>query len=422
MRLLAIGLMLSASAAAAPVVLTLAQVQQEAVSHSPSLREQESRLREARFKVDEAYTPAYPTLSLNASGSRLTPPVEVALGGRIIPIQPEYNYSTGLSLRQTLLTFGRLEWAAAASELSEKASRAELQERHRRVREEAALAYYETLLSQEQVRIAEDQLTARRAHLEDARKLVKAGAAAPFDVKRDLAAEAQAEQNLLESRNRAGLARIRLFTLLDRPDQGEELQTGQSLPSPPAAPEEKELLQRRSDLAASRWAMDAARARVELSEAQNQPSLGLQTDYLLRNPTGFAPAAQWTVGLNLQVPLYDGGLTEARAGQAREVVKQLEALYDQACRNAHVELESLKLELQTRFRRLEVTERNLNAAQEAHRIARLRYQNGLSTNVELLDTQAALTQAQQDQVAARYLYLQSLARWTRASAEEEIQP
>jgi outer membrane protein len=144
--------------------------------------------------------------------------------------------------------------------------------------------------------------------------------------------------------------------------------------------------------------------------------MGLQTDYVTRNQVAFSPARQWTVGLNLQVPLYDGGLSETRVLQAREIVEQLQALYDQARRNASLELQSLALELSNRYQRLAVTERNLASAAEAARIARLRYQNGLSTNVEMLDAEAAFTTAQQEKVSARYQYLQALARYRRAAA------
>jgi outer membrane protein len=399
------------------MTLTLEQAQQEAVEHSPILREARSRQREARFRVDEAYTQAYPTVALQTNGSRVTPPVTVDFGGRSIDVSPEYNYTAQLVLRQTLFTFGRLKWSAAAAELNEQAVKAEGEARRRQVLEEATLAYYDTLVGQEGVRIAEDQLRAREAHLRDAQLLVKVGSAALFDVKRDEAALAQGQQQLLEAQNRAALARVRLFTLMQRRDQGESLE-----PAPeilPAAPVQdvEAALQRRPDLAASRWAVAAADARYRLAQTQDNPSLALQTDYTVRNATGFAPPAQWTVGLNLQIPLFDGGLTEARSGQAQEVAEQLRALLDQAERNARLELESLRLDALNRQQRLAVAQRNLESATEALRIARLRYQNGLSTNVELLDAQAAVTAAQQDGVASRYQYLQTLARWRRASAE-----
>ena len=401
--------------------LSLRQTQQEALQNSPSLREGEARVREARYKVDEAYTLAAPTLNLQSGVSRITPPVEASFTGRQLIVTPEYSYSNVLSLRQSLVTFGRLHWSAAASELAEKANQAELQDRRLRVLEEAALNYYETLLSKEQVKIAEDQLKARQAHLQEAKNLVKAGSAAPFDIKRDEAAQANSEQQLLEAQTRAGLARLRLFTLLQRPDRGEELEPVEQLPLPPQ-PDLPKALARRYDLQASRWGAEAARARVQLAEAQNNPNLGLQSDYNLRTQTSFVPASQWSVGLNFQIPLYDGGISDARANQAREVVEQLLALSDQAERNAQLELNSLTLELRNRYQRLDVTFRNQESAQEAARIARLRYQNGLSTNVELLDSEAALTSAQRDRVAAHYQYLQTLARYRRAAAEEVPAP
>lgn len=423
MRLPCVWLLLCTGLAfAQPPVLTLQQAQQEALTHSPLLREAASRQREARYKVDEAYTQAYPTVAINAGANRVTPPVIVNVAGQSIEVSPEYNYTAGLTLRQTIYTFGRLKWSAAAAELNERAVLAEAESRQAQVLEEVTLAYYDTLLTQEAVAIAEDLVKAREAHLRDAVQLVNAGVAAQFDVKRDEASLAQGQQQLLEARNRANLARVRLFTLLERPDRGEQLEPAPSelpLPTPTAV---EVALQQRPDLQASRWAVQAAEARYHLAEAQDAPNLGLQTDYVTRNAAGFVQPNQWTVGLNLQIPLFDGGLAEARAGQAREVTEQLRALLQQAERNARLELESLRLEAANRRERIEVARRSIESAAEALRIARLRYQNGLSTNVELLDAQAAYTAAQQDLVAARYQYLQALTRWQRATGNPRSTP
>ena len=193
-RVTFVGIALSGALTAQPPSLSLDLVCRLALQNSPSLREGESKLPESRFKVDEAYTLAAPTLNLQAGANRITPPVEAGFAGQPIVITPEYNYNTAVSLRQSLFTFGRLYWAAASSELSEKATQADLQNQRLRVLEEASLAYYETLVSRDQVQIAVDQLKASDARLQEARSLVKAGSAAPVDVKRNEAAQASSEQ------------------------------------------------------------------------------------------------------------------------------------------------------------------------------------------------------------------------------------
>jgi outer membrane protein TolC len=395
--------------------LDLAQVRRQALAHSPDVRQYQARLQEAHFKVDETYSQASPTLKILAGASRITPPVEPVVAGRMLNITPEYNYFSTLTMRQSLLTFGRLEWSTAAAELAEKAHQAELEERISRVLEEATLAYLETLLSSEQVSISQDLLQARQAHLQEARSLVEVGTAAPFEVKRNQAALAQSQQLHLDNLNTARLARLRLFSLLQSPDQGQTLEPVSELP--PAPQEDlKQALARRLDLAAQRWAVEAARARVERTQAQDNPNLFLQSDYTLRNATSFLPARQWSVGLQLEIPLFDGGLNQAQTDQAGQIVEQLLAVYEQSERQARLELEALLLEIQSRRERLDVLRTGLEAAQEAVRIARLRYRNGLGTNVELLDSEAAHTSARQDLAVARYRYLQSITRYHRAAA------
>ncbi len=413
-KALLVGLLLTPGLAQAQP-LGLAEVQQKVLQTSPSLREQTAKGKEARFKVDEAYTAAYPTLNFSAGYTHLTPTSQILLGPRAIDVIVENNYSLGLSLRQAIYTFGRLEWSAANAELQEKSSAAERSYQEARVLEEATVSFYEAQQALFQSEIALTSQKARQAHLKQAESLLKAGSAPRFDVARDQAALAGADQAVLEASNRTQLARVKLAVLMgedlgDRPLAGEEGE----LPKPPTKLELEQVMTRRQDLRALEFAHQAAEARIELARASDNPSLNLQSDYVQRNAVGFNPGQQWSVGVQLAVPLFDGGVSQAKAGQAEEVAHQLQAIYDQAKRQVHLEVESLYLELINRFQRIETANRAVIAAREAARISRLRYQNGYSTNVELLDSESALSQAETDLVSARFQYRIGWARFRRA--------
>lgn len=395
--------------------LSLEQVRQLALQNSPILASARARLGEARYQVDEAYSQASPRLKFTAGGLRTSPPVIPFLGGNPVTITPEYSTSAGLSLRQSLWDFGRLQWSAAVAERGEEARQTEFEQKADEVVEEVTLSFWDALLHQQQVVASQEQVKAREEHLAEVSQRVIAGTAAPFEVKRDRAALAQVQQFHLDNQMAARVARLRLFSLIQLPDQGQSLESPVRLPPPPESDVSAALL-RRPDLNARRQSLEAARARVQQVQAQSKPNLVFQSDYVLRTPTTFQPGQQWTVGLQLEIPLLDGGLNAAQVGQEQKRVEQMEALYEQAERQARLEIEQLLLELQSRWKRLEVTQSGLESAQEATRIARLRYRNGLGTNVERLDSEAALALAQQDQLGAHYQYLQSWARYVRATA------
>lgn len=398
--------------------LTLEQARQQAVQNSNVLREYRAREAEAGYQVDEAYTLGNPTLGLTANTNYLTPTVAVPFGPVPLQITENFNYSVGVALRQAVYTFGRLHWRTQAAELAQRARSEDLSREQNRVLEEVTLAYLEVLKSQDRVGVAEANLKARQEGLQNARSLLANGAAPRFDLVRDEAVLAQAQEGLLEARNLATITRATLFSLMGQPDDGSKLAAVEEDQAPPQDLQAAKLraLATRPELAALSWSVEAARARIQVAESEDNPNLGFETSYLRRNPVGFNKADQWVTGLTLTIPLFDGGLSEARAGQAGEVVKQLEAARDEAVRLVSLELERLYSDLTTRFQRVEVARKGLEQAEEAARVARLRYQEGISVNVELLDTESALTRARLDLLNARYDYLGAWTRWRRATS------
>lgn len=399
--------------------LTLEQARSEAVRNSNVLREYRARTAEAGYQIDEAYSLGNPTLGVNANTNYLTPTVQVPIGPTPIQVTEAFNYSVGITLRQAVYTFGRLHWRTQAAELGERARQDELKREHNRVLEEVTLAYLELLASQDRVEVAEANLEGRQESLENARSLLKNGAVPRFDLIRDEAALARAEEGRLEARNLRTVARATLFSLMGVPDQGQTLQPPSEEAAPPTdlADALRRALELRPEIGALNWSVESARARVEAAAAEDNPNLAFESSYQRRNPVAFNKADQWVTGLSLSIPLFDGGLADARAGQAEEVVKQLEARRDEVARQITLELERLFSDLSTRHEKVQVARKGLAQAEEAARVARLRYQEGISLNVELLDTETALTQARLDLVRARYEYLASWTRWRRATAQ-----
>lgn len=399
--------------------LTLDQARSLAVENSNVLREYRARAAEAGYQVDEAYSLGNPTLGINANTNYLTPTVQANLGPQTIVISENFNYNVGVTLRQAVYTFGRLHWRTQAAELAQHSKNDELTREQNRVLEEVTLAYLDVLRSQARVTVAESNLQTRREALENARSMLKNGAVPRFDVVRDEAALARAEEARLEAANQSTVSRATLFSLLAKPDQGETLQMPGAEPAPPQdlKAAQQRALQVRPEMGALTWSVEAARARVEAAAAEDNPSLTFESNYQRRNPVAFFKADQWTTGLTLSIPLFDGGITDARTGQAEEVVKQLEASRDEVARQIALEVERLYADLTTRWDKVRVAEKGLAQAEEAARVARLRYQEGISINVELLDAETALTQARLDLVNSRFEYQGALARWNRATAQ-----
>ncbi|HIB69366.1 MAG TPA: TolC family protein [Phycisphaerales bacterium] len=277
-------------------------------------------------------------------------------------------------------------------------------------------------MAQEQVANAEDDFEAQLANLRRSQLLFDQGVAAKFDVLSTSAAASQAQQTLIEAQTNESVAKARLLSLLDQPLHRKLQLDAISLHPPrtelPLADAKLKALETRPDLRSLRWAVEEARARVEVAETSNNPNLELQNTTINRNSTGFAPGTQNTTAIVFSVPLYDGGVSHWQKEQALEAVEQLTRDLEQAERDAVLQIDETYRQLVDRWRAIEVAEENVAQAEEALRVAVLRYENGISTNVELLESQSRRSVARFQLAQAKANFLLSRWSWWQATAGE----
>lgn len=414
-------LLLSLAAGAQPLHLDLAQARRQALEASPTVRRFQARIDEARFKVDEAEVPGRPRLEFSARYTRLTPPLSFNFPGLApLSVIVTDNFATGVGLEQAIATFGRLHWGTLAAELAEKSAREELRRERELVWQRVALAYGRYLYSQEAQQVSTARVLAREAHLRQVELLFQAGKAARYDilVSQTRLAEDRQRQELADQQTR--LSRSQLLVLLGQPDSTQVELEPVPLPGEPTQTLTQGLtraFEQRPELAALNWAVESARARVGFEESQSNPTLGFQTRYEQRTPTSFSPDRQWSVGLLFSVPLYDGGLAEARTGQAQAVVRQLEEGQEELRRQVRLEVEQAQVNLASAWRRIDVARAQLEQATEAARLAELRFTSGLSPQLETLDAQTRLGEARLSLAEAREAYREASWDWERVTAE-----
>lgn len=400
--------------------LSLQQVVELSLQRQPVLQRLQGRVTEAAGARQEAEVLGHPTLGFTAGYLYNNPALAFQVAGTHIDAVVPSNWSATLSLRQVIATFGRLHWNVELTELLQQSAASEAAYGCEQIREQAQVRFYEVHLRQRQVGVQRDDLAAREAQLQQARGLVQNGAAPGYDVRRTLAAAARSQQLLTQAQSDERAARASLGELLGRPAGELELAAppDESPPPPPSDAEAdiERALAQRLDLQAARQAVDAGQARVEASRAVSRPTLAFQSDYGRRNPVGFQPGQLWSTGLVLSLPIFDGGLSDARVTQSEGALAEARAVLEAGRRGLRAEAEVAHAQLQADYSNLAVSATAEQAAGEAARIARARYLNGVSPLVERLDAEAAWTQARQDALASRFHYRQSWAHWQRVVA------
>lgn len=404
---------LSLQLRAEPLLLTVEQAREQAVLTSPGLAKMRARLEEAKGVVAQARSGGNPKIELQGRYTFLSPELDFASPSGAMPIVVNNNFQASLVLEQTIATFGRLRWGKQAAELQLASLEQELERRRQAVEYEAAVVYSTLQTARQQIEVSQASLKAREQFLEDLKKREKAGTSAGFEVLVAEVARAQEQQNLVLAEQHSELALSRLLVLLalpaERPIATVPLEEVDEPEIPSAAEAFEVALAQRLELKAVDLAIEAAQAKIHFEESHDRPYLGFQTRYDQRTSTAFQTPNQWAVGLQLNVPLYDGGLSRAKVMQSEAVKQQLQESRRELERQIRLEVEESIVRCRTSAQNLEVGQRTLVSALETARLAELRFRLGVGTYQEVLDAQARSREAQQGVFEARQRIRE--ARW-----------
>jgi multidrug efflux system outer membrane protein len=159
-----------------------------------------------------------------------------------------------------------------------------------------------------------------------------------------------------------------------------------------------QLLERRPDLRAAEQQLIAANARIGVAKAAYFPSLSL---------TGLAgfvsgdlsswfkqDAKVWAVGGDLAGSIFAGGRIKGNVEQAVALRKEALYNYQQVILTALREVEDALVQIQKSTEKLAIEQRQVDALLNYERLAKLRYDNGYTSYIEVLDAQRSLFNAQ----------------------------
>ncbi len=319
------------------------------------------------------------------AGAALTPDVNVvtsgARGGRSSG-SASNSLSLGAQVSWEADLWGRVRSGQRGAVASAQAAEADLRFAQQSLAAATAKAYFTAIEAKTQAEIAREAL----GILEETQRIVDVkfenGVASAQDVslnRSDLAA-ARERLTTIEASYRSAVRALE--ALLGR-YPGADLEVRESLPEPPPAPAAglpSELLERRPDMVAAERRVAAAFNATEQARAARLPTLSLTgevggaSDSLsnLLDPANVA----WSAGANLLAPLFDGGRRREAVRVATADQEQALAAYGQAAITAFGEVESGLDDGVVIDRRIDDLEEASAEADNAFRIARLRYEEG----------------------------------------------
>lgn len=369
--------------------LSLEQALQQARQHNETWELTSLRIESAQQSVLLARSALFPRVGAAASVTRN--PELVELQGRVI--QPLYSWSASADASLVLLD------ATVWSQMSQ--ARAQVEQARADATWQRATLEFEVVQTwtmlwamQEQVALLDEILALRQEDVARAQALVKVERGLPLDVKRASADLLETTQRrLVIEASRADLADS-LAALMGR-DSGEEIRAA-ATPSGVAAPldQQPQDLSQRADFRARQRAIDAAEYAEEAQARAWFPTLGLSAGASLGPPTLSRPnGGFWSVTLGASWAIFDGGARSHRADLLATQTQTLRVQQTLLLRQEGAALRAARRQYEVARASAPLLTARSENAQEALRLAKLRYSAGTASSLEIRDATASILDA-----------------------------
>ncbi len=170
-----------------------------------------------------------------------------------------------------------------------------------------------------------------------------------------------------------------------------------ALPAVPAGLP-SDLLARRPDIRQAEQALIAANARIGVAKAQYFPSISL-TGFFGSASTDLSdlftgPAKAWSYAGNLAGPIFTAGKIKGTVKAAKAVEQEALFEYEQAIKNGFRDFEDALIDQDRTRVQLDAQAKQIEALATYARLARLRYENGYTSYIEVLDAERSLFNGQ----------------------------
>jgi outer membrane protein TolC len=276
-----------------------------------------------------------------------------------------------------------------------------------------------------QVIAAKSRIDAARAQLTTAETLFKqtseqraAGVVAQTDLNRSHIQLLTQQQRLVSLENDYAKLKINLARLTGLPPT-DQFEISDAIPfaeAPPLSFTEalRQAFEQRSDLKAAQAQVDAAERARAAARAERLPSFGVRADYgvIGTNPT--QAHGTFAVSGTVRIPIWQGGRTKGQTEIAEAALVQRRAELEDVKGRIESEVRNAFFDLQAASSQVEVARKNIEVATQNLDLTRQRFDAGVSDNLEVVQSQEALSTAHTDYINS--VFAHNLAKLTLARA------
>jgi len=368
-------------------------------------------------KLPQGRSLLLPNISLNASSTYNKDTVQYPNAPAGLPFRAgQYNFNShgyGVTLVQPLFRLQNWE-AYNESELQVVQAEAQFKSAQNDLILRVAKAYFDVLIAQDTVELAEAQKTAITQQLEQAKRNFEVGTATITDTH-----EAQSRYDLVSAQEIAAGSNLEIKKRAlqqltnSMPDELRQLGKEFKLEGPQPASQQKwvEIAEEGNlQLAVARAAAELADREVTRNMGGHLPTVDLVANYSKNYANGSSygfgsDSRNKSIGVQLNMPIFEGGATQSKVREAEANRDRARQELENARRNVATQTRQAYLGVVNGMAQVKALQAALKSSKSLLESSKLGEQVGVRTNLDVLNAQQQLYSTRRDLYQAEYNYL-----------------
>ena len=389
----------------------LLEIYRLAQSNDPTFDAARYAYEAAREKIPQARAGLFPVLNLNGNDNA----TNVSSSYNNLPAvkRDVHAWTWTLQLTQPLLRAQNV-YAYQESESQVELARAQYTQAVQDLILRVAQAYFEVLIAQESIEVADAQIKSTREQLALAQRGFEKGANAITDVHEAKSRSDLARSQRIAAMNELEAKQAELEKVVGRTSgMLAVLQPAVVVPKPQpddARPWMEQARENNPAVLAPKAAVKVAEASVKKNRAEYMPTLDMvgsyQRNYSSGNvstPADYETRAKYSqAGVQLNIPIFSGGTTNSRVTEAIANKNKAAAELEVARRQAGTDARQAYAAIVNGLAQIEALESAVDSSKSAVNGNQIGYKLGIHMNIDVLNAEQQLYTAQRDLLKARY--------------------
>lgn len=403
------------------VDLNLPKTVQMALDYNRDIKNSQYALKRAEYAINQAQAGKKPTIDYNfgAQRSRAT---DAATYSRAASLMGGANsvsnaFSNGISVNIPLYTGGLVEGQIDVAKLGKTNAQEEILRVEQATKYSAIQGYYGLLAYQELQGVYHEAVDNLQGHLDNVQAQYNVGTKAKVDVLSSDVSLANAKTTAITADNNVAIAESNLNNILGLPLETKLNLADHQLPFDTYNISLQEAtdyaMKYRPEVLQAAIAVQEAERNIDIANAGNRPTVAITggNDWADNTFPGIdANKRSWKVAAGVTYSLYDGGATKAKVNQAKQDLLVARETEQKTREAVQLEVKQAYLNIRSAAQKVEETQTVVDQARENYRIQNIRYQAGVGINLDVLDAQLSLNEAQVNHIQALYDYNVGIAK------------